>query len=77
MVSQELRNSLLDLQITALEKIAQRNQIAATRHQLQEMIERGGISGAYDELTRRASLPQPPPKVSFFSRLARRWFGSE
>jgi hypothetical protein len=74
MVSKELKDSLTILQAAALEKIARRDGIATSRAQLQHMIERAGIVGAYTEL-RRLPPRRPEPQVSIFRRFTQRWFG--
>lgn len=74
MVSKELKDSLTNLQAAALERIARREGIVTNRMQLQQMIERAGIAGAYAELRRPQSRP-PEPEVSIFKRFTQRWFG--
>jgi hypothetical protein len=77
MTSPELRQSLIDLQVAALEKVAQRQGLSANRAYLARLIEGAGIAGAMVAL-RRQSPAHPSaaePRRSMFQRLAQRWFG--
>jgi hypothetical protein len=77
MTTPELRQSLIDLQVAALEKVAQRQGLSASRAHLVLLIEGAGIAGAIDAL-RQQSPAHPPsaqPRRSIFQRLAQRWFG--
>lgn len=77
MTTPELRQSLIDLQVAALEKVAQRQGLSRSRAHLVLLVEGAGIAGAIDAL-RKQSPTHPPlaqPGRSIFQRLARRWFG--
>lgn len=79
MISKDLQQSLNDLQLAALERLARKDGNAISRDQLAGMIERGGIVRAFDEMrrapTRPALPPSPAPPMSVFRRLTQRWFG--
>lgn len=84
MTSRDLQQSLTDLQVTALEKLAQREGIPTGRQELVRLIEKGGIAYAQAEIWRYKPPPQPQPEgiraqpapqISFFKRLSQRWFG--
>jgi hypothetical protein len=77
MTTPELRQSLIDLQVAALEKVAQRQGLLANRPQLVRLIEDAGIAGAMDALRQqtRAHPSSAQPRLSIFQRLAQRWFG--
>jgi hypothetical protein len=77
MTAPELRQSLIDLQVAALEKVAQRQGLLANPAHLARLVEGAGIAGAIVAL-RRHSLAHPSlgqPRRSVFQRLAQRWFG--
>jgi hypothetical protein len=77
MTTPELRQSLIDLQVAALEKVAQRQGLPADHPHLVRLIEGAGIAGAIEAL-RQHSLVHPSPvqpRQSIFQRLAQRWFG--
>ncbi len=73
MISKDLKQSLTDLQVAALERLARRDGIAINREQLVRLIERGGIGKAFEELRRSQAMPEL--QVSIFKRFAQRWFG--
>lgn len=85
MISVELHQSLKALQIAALERLAQRDGVFTTRHELSRLVEQGGIAHANAEMRRSKPQPRPQqevrepvqatPSVSFFRRLSQRWFG--
>jgi hypothetical protein len=77
MTTPELRQSLIDLQVAALEKIAQRQGLPANRLHLVRLVESTGIAGAMDALRQQSLAHASPVQVqrSIFKRLAQRWFG--
>ena len=54
MTTPELRQSLIDLQVAALEKVAQRQGLLANRAYLARLIEGAGIAGAIVALRRQS-----------------------
>lgn len=77
MTTPELRQSLIDLQVAALVKVAQRQGLPANRLHLVRLVESAGIAGAMDALRQQSLAPASPVQVqrSIFQRLAQRWFG--
>jgi hypothetical protein len=82
MISDDLKQALVHLQLTALEKVAGRQGITPNRVALERIITDSGIAAAYRALHRppadSRSIPAPQPeerKLSFFRRFAQRWFG--
>jgi hypothetical protein len=77
MTTPELRQSLINLQVAALEKVAQRQGLLANRLQLVRLIEDSSITGAMDVLRQqsRAHPSSAKARRSIFQRLAQRWFG--
>jgi hypothetical protein len=73
MISKDLQQSLNDLQLAVLEKLARKDGNAISHDQLSRMIERGGIVRAFDDMRRTPT--RPAPQLSIFSRLTQRWFG--
>jgi hypothetical protein len=82
MISDELRRSLTDLQVAAVERLALREGIPAGRLEIQRLIEQGGMAHAQEQIRRNRQDPQlqsntkeAAPPVSFLKRLGQMWFG--
>jgi hypothetical protein len=88
MISDDLKLALIQLQLTALTKIASRQGIAPNSALMEQTIAHSGIAAAYRAMHEPQPLlqpkpvfqqtPPPPPEdthSSFLRRLAQRWFG--
>jgi hypothetical protein len=73
MISDDLKQALVHLQLAALEKVASRQGITPNRVALERIIADSGIAAAYRALHR--PLQPEERKPSFFRRFTQRWFG--